>query len=229
MNRRTRSSVSCLAVTVLLAATVSFTLASCSKEAVTGDSGEVCLADALRTLERTPTVPSCESNDWLCRAKCRVGSAPSCLGVAYALQKDRASEAEATRFYKRACLLGEANACTNYAASIWGNDHTDEQLTCARRMFEKACAAGEPFACGMVGRLMLEDTTPPQLAEARRYLEGACENVSGFPCRVLAMHLETGKLGKYEPGLIRTLLAQACAAGDPDACGEPVTAGDTFD
>ena len=148
--------------------------------------------------------------------------------MAYAVEKDPANKAEATRFYKRACQLGEANACTNYAATIWANDHTDEQLTCARRMFEKACSAGEPFACGMVGRLMIEDTTPPQFAEARKYLEGACDKVSGFPCRVLAKHLESGKLGQYEPGQIQSLLARACAAGDPDACGEPATASETF-
>ena len=98
----------------------------------------------------------------------------------------------------------------------------------ARRIFEKSCAAKEPFACGMVGRLMLESTKPPPTAEGRKYLEKACADVGGFPCRVLAKHLESGRLGAYDPATIRTLLAQACVGGDPDACGEPATAAETF-
>jgi TPR repeat protein len=148
--------------------------------------------------------------------------------MAYAAEKDPATAKEAVRLYRRGCLLGAANACTNYAAGVWAGEHSDDQLACARRTFEKACAAKEPFACGMVGRLMLESTAPPPYAEARRYLEAACDEVGGFPCRVLARHLESGKLGAFRPGLIRTLLTRACASGDPDACGEPGTAEETF-
>lgn len=218
-------------LTFLLAVTASFIPARCSKppaEEMSGATGQACVADSIHTLERASNVPSCAPADLLCRAKCLAGSATSCLGMAYAAEKDPTTTVEAVRLYKRACLLGEANGCTNYAASIWSSDHTDEQLICARRTFEKACAAKEPFACGMVGRLMLESTTPPHFAEARRYLEVACHEVNGFPCRVLARHLESGKLGAYPPGLIRSLLARACAAGDPDACGEPATASETF-
>jgi TPR repeat protein len=132
------------------------------------------------------------------------------------------------RLFRRACLLGAANACTNYAATIWAGTHTEGQLACATKTFEKACAANEPFACGMVGRLMIENTTPPQFAEGRRYLEAACDRVGGFPCRVLAKHLETGKLGSYRPEVIHTLLARACADGDHDACGAPASAAQTF-
>ena len=205
-------------------------MVNCSREPREGLSGageRVCIADSIRELRRASSIPSCEPDDLMCRAKCRAGNASSCLGMAYAAQ-NASREADAVRFYRRACLLGEANACTNYAASIWAADHTDEQLACARRTFEKACGAKEPFACGMVGRLMIESTTPPQLAQARTYLEAACNDVSGFPCRVLAMHLESGKLGEYEPQRIRSLLARACAAGDPDACGDPATASETF-
>src|ERR1044071_4087021 len=109
--------------------------------------------------------------------------------------------------YHRSCLLGSANGCTNYAAPIWTNPHTDVQLACAQRTFEKACKAKEPFACGMVGRLMFESqATPDQIKEGRRYLETACDELEGFPCRVLAKHLESGMLGDYDQRLIRTLL-----------------------
>jgi hypothetical protein len=148
--------------------------------------------------------------------------------MAYASESDPKEAGEAPQLYHRACLLGAAIACTNYAAGIWAADHTDDQLECVRRTFERACAAKEPFACGMVGRVMLESTNPPLLAEGRTYLEAACDELSGFPCRVLAKHLESGKLGDYEPALIGTLLARACAGGDPDACGEPATASGTF-
>ena len=80
----------------------------------------------------------------------------------------------------------------------------------------------------MVGRILLESTTPPSFAEGRKYLQQACDDLGGFPCRVLAKHLESGKLGHYDPGVIRTLLTRACAGGDPDACGEPATAAATF-
>ena len=80
----------------------------------------------------------------------------------------------------------------------------------------------------MVGRMMIDSTTPPAYAEARKFLEHACYDVGGFPCRVLAMHLETGKLGEYKPGTIQALLKNACADRDPDACGEHPTAAETF-
>jgi len=65
------------------------------------------------------------------------GSAESCLGMAYALESDPAKEKETVGFYHRACLLGVANACTNYAATIWTNKHSDAELTCARRASRK--------------------------------------------------------------------------------------------
>ena len=214
--------------TVLFAATASLVFWNCSKpnEELSGD-GARCIADDLGRLELASTVPSCERAHWVCRARCMAGHAPSCLSMAYAAERDSRT-AEAARLYQRACLLGEANGCTNYAASLWAHEHTDEQLSCARRTFERACAAREPFACGMVGRIMIESTTPPQVAEARQYLEAACQDLSGFPCRVLAKHLESGKLGTHPPERIRTLLGRACAGGDPDACGEPATAAETF-
>jgi hypothetical protein len=186
------------------------------------------VAESIGTLRLLPTIPVCGTKNWACRAKCLAGDAASCLGMAYAAQKDSGAAGEAARLYRRACLLGAANACTNYAAGIWAGEHSDEELACARGAFEKACAAKEPFACGMVGRVMLESTTPPRYAEGRAYLESACDELGGFPCRVLAKHLESGKLGDYGPERIRTLLSRACAGGDPDACGEPETASGTF-
>ncbi|GEM_PF-5131728 len=188
-----------------------------------------CLADSAGTLRVLESVPHCAGNAYLeCRLNCLAGNAASCLGLAYDAETDAKRRAEAIRYYRRACSLGAANGCTNYAASIWAGTHTAAELVCARRIFEKSCAAKEPFACGMVGRLMLESENPASRAGARKYLESACDRVGGFPCRVLARHLETGKLGAYKPEQIRALLTKACNGGDPDACGEHATAAETF-
>jgi TPR repeat protein len=191
-------------------------------------AGVACVADAVGTLQLLATVPECTTDGWLCRARCTAGSSGACLGLAYASQKDSATEKGAADLFRRACVLGSANACTNYAAGLWARHHTDDELACARRTFEKACAAREHFACGMVGRVLLESTTPPRLAEGRQHLEAACNDVGGFACRVLARHLESGQIGDSPPERTRDLLARACAGGDPDACGDPPTASSTF-
>lgn len=189
---------------------------------------ETCVADSIGPLRILPTISACSEQDWLCRAKCRAGNAASCLALAYTAEANPKTAGGAMALYHRACLLGAANACTNYAASVWAGVHSEAQLACARRTLEKACSAREPFACGMVGRFMLESTPPAPVAEARNYLEAACDELGGFSCRVLARHLESGKLGDYRPDLIRSLLQRACAGGDPDACGEPASAAATF-
>jgi TPR repeat protein len=189
---------------------------------------QTCIADSIGTLKNDATVPNCAERPWLCRLNCVVEDGASCAGLAYHLEGKPETEAEALRFYRRACLLGVASGCTNYAATIWSANRTGPELPCVQRTFEKACAAKDPFACGMVGRLMLESAPSPDFAAGRKYLEQACNNVSGFPCRVLAKHLETGKLGEYDPQLIRTLLTEACNGGDPGGCGNPRSAAATF-
>ena len=214
-----------------MAAWVTVTPAGCKQAASSAGPAHVdegCVAESIGTLRVLPTISPCKWGDWICRAKCGAGNGASCLALAYAADADPKTAGEAVPLYRRSCLLGEANACTNYAASVWAGEHSDDQLACARRTFEKACSAKEPFACGMVGRVMLESTTPAPVEEARKYLEGACDEVGGFSCRVLAKHLESGKLGGYPPERIRSLLTKACADGDPDACGEPATAAATF-
>lgn len=204
-----------------------FTLAGCGR-ARSKPGSAACIADSLGTLHVTKSVPTCADTDLLCRLRCTSGDSDFCLALAYETEKDPQRREETVRLYRRACLLGDANACTNYAADIWARTHADNALTCARRTFQKACEAKEPFACGMVGRLMLENTKSPRFPEGRKYLETACNDVGGFPCRVLAKHLESGKLGRYDPGTIPALLRRACAGGDPDACGEHASASETF-
>lgn len=225
-----RSAFAALVVLALLGAGSGCKDSDSDVESRSGSIGQLlCVADSVGELALLPKLPNCSADDSSCRDACRAGDATSCLSRAYAVQKKSSDGNEAILLFHRSCFLGSAHGCTNYAASIWANPHTEAQLTCARRTFEKACQAKEPFACGMIGRMMLEDpTTADQIKEGRRYLEAACAELEGFPCRVLAKHLESGKLGGYDQQLIGTLLKRACAGGDPDGCGETKTAAETF-
>jgi hypothetical protein len=210
-----------------LAATGALALLIGCKRAAPASRDAGCAADSARTLQLGRRKPCEGPEKWLCQATCRAGHAASCLGLAYAAERDSARP-DAERLYARACTLGAALGCTNYAAHVWSRKHSADELACARRTFEKACAAREPYACGMAGRVMLESTERPAFIQARRYLEGACAEMGGFPCRVLAKHLESGKLGEYKPELIGALLKKACDGGDSGGCDEPATASETF-
>jgi TPR repeat protein len=200
---------------------------SVKREPGNGGSDAACLADSVGTLRLLSSVPQCGAGDPACRLRCRLGDASACLALGYSADLDSAPE-KARDLYRRACVLGAANACTNYAASVWTGTASDEEEECARRTFEKACAAKEQFACGMVGRVMLESGGTPDDAEGRRYLQKTCDQVGGFSCRVLARHLESGRFGQHDPASIDALLKRACAGGDVYACGSHATAEETF-
>ena len=193
------------------------------------EQGAECLADSLGEVRAGGSIPDCQDSVASCREACTNGDEASCLAAAYAIEAAEGPREEISALYARACRLGRANACTNYAAGIWVRDHSEEQAECALRIFTKACAASEKFACGMVARVLLEGPDDPELrARAQEDLESACSGLGGFPCRVLAKHLEAGDFGSVEPGRVSALLAEACDGGDPDACGEPATAAETF-
>lgn len=219
--------------TVVLAALITLALAGCEQDLTSSTAQEStdlstqCVADDIDTLETLESTPNCRHDASSCALECNLGSGSSCLGLAFAAQRD--DEAKAEALFRRACELGVANACTNHAAGIWAGDQAKAGLNCATRLFEMACAAREHFACGMVGRVMLESTDPPLYAEGRRHLRTACDEVGGFSCRVLAMHLESGNLGEYRESRITELLERACQGGDGDACGNPSSATGTFD
>jgi hypothetical protein len=186
-----------------------------------------CVADSIGQLQLLSSVPKCASDRIACDLKCRLRDAASCLGLAYAAEESSPPE-EVRGLYRQACLAGAANACTNYAASLWAGQMSEEQLACVRRTFEKACAVGEQFACGMVARVVLESGGNADVGEWRRYLQGKCDEVGGFSCRVLAKHLEAGTLGKFDAQAIPGLLKRACDGGDIYACGTHATAAETF-
>lgn len=172
-------------------------------------------------------MPVCEAAEQ-CVEECNRGDAHHCLAAGYAYYEAGDSRFAQT-LYRRACLLGLANGCTNYGANLWVHEHTEGATTCARKLFAAACSASEHFGCGMIGRVDFERAeTSDAYARVRRQLEDTCSEVSGFSCRVLAKQLESGRLGTYDQNAISDLLTRACEGGDTGACDAPPTAEETF-
>jgi len=190
-----------------------------------------CLADILGKLQReAPRPAACpEKNDeGSCARACDGGDAVACYLRGSALQDDHAPRDQSTEMYRRSCAFGLAIGCTNYAADLWHED--DDAWECARRIFEKACAADEPWGCGMFGRMVINADAAGSVGrkQGRAILERACDEVGGFACRALALEFENGTLGAYKRPRIKKLLARACETGDDDACGAPKTVAATF-
>jgi TPR repeat protein len=175
--------------------------------------------------------PDCGEHaaDAKCERACGRGDAAACQEHAAAIDKGGETYDEAHWLYGKACELGVAISCTNYAADLWLTDDY-ALLACAQRIFQKTCDADEPWGCGMLGRMLIDDddATRADRARARIMLERACDRVGSFSCRVLAMELETGRVGPYKRSQIRKLLARACETGDSDGCGAPRSASATF-
>lgn len=189
-----------------------------------------CPADQLPALRLADSRrPGCAQNESMCRQACLEGDASSCYERALQLQLGNSeSESEIALLFLRACELGHASGCTNYAAYLWGQSWEATVQTCARRLFEATCAAKDSYGCGMLGRILVDGGRPEEIERGRRVLESSCDELRGFACRALALELESGKLGAYERSRIKSLIDRACAGGDPDACGGPATASETF-
>jgi TPR repeat protein len=124
---------------------------------------------------------------------------------------------EVAGLYERACRLGLAIGCTNYAAGQLSVVATKQ---CTKRLFEAACAVKEPYGCGMVGRMMAMDAkTDADRAAARSSFERACADVGNVACFFYAVHLQQGDLGPTDPSTVKTLLERACRTGYREACG----------
>jgi len=146
----------------------------------------------------------------------------------YALQRARAID-EADELFARACQLGSALGCTNFAAALWvRHDERPGAEACARQLFERACDVGEPHGCGMLGRMMATSArTDAERIAARKHFARVCDELGGSSCRMFAHHLELGQLGPYAPDFLRALMFRGCQTGDADACGRD-TATETF-
>ena len=189
-----------------------------------------CLADKLGALELGPkSRPSCRTDSEECIDACEDGDGWSCWARATRLESDEQTKAEARLLYRRACRLGIASGCTNYAAHLWIDAESPAEVHCAIDIFAKACDARDAWGCGMHGRLLVDRSVDEKGREQGRViLEKSCEAMKAFPCRVLALELEKDRLGPYDPARIQALLALACEGGDEDACGDHASAAETF-
>ncbi len=186
-----------------------------------------CIVDTLGELRVTwQKRTECTPSNTVCRDACNAGDPASCMSRAIAIEKSEPSEART--LYERACELGLVSGCTNYASLVFASGAADPQFACAERVFDRSCTAKDPFACGMLGRMILDAAkTKEALTKGSEHLQRTCDALEGFPCRVLARHLEIGQLGTFDPAMIGTLLERACHGGDRAACGA-TTASQTF-
>jgi len=193
-------------------------------------AGGRCVADHLGPLGPGAKVgtSSCGSGP-PCGEACLAGDAVACYRRGVEIQEQNGPPDAAEAMYLHACQGGLAIGCTNYAAGV--GVHSDTDSACAKRLFEKACAVDEAFACGMFGRVLIEEATPAhteQIERGRAILDQSCKKLGQFPCRVLALETELGHFGPPDVATVQELFARACATGDSDACGPPPSAKSTF-
>ena len=178
-----------------------------------------CFADEIGALERGwKRWPECGTDNAVCSEACRAGDAHACFSRAIEIQGAEGSEQEILELFKRTCTHGLATGCTNWAATAWTEKHMEWR--CLFRVFQKSCDAGEPFSCGMKGRLLIEEgKSAADLVLGRVWLEHACALYAGT-CHLLAIYLEDGTFAAADPLRAKALTQRACDAGDPSACDE---------
>lgn len=199
-----------------------------------------CTADELGPLDNNKMYQECADTEDACRAACERDDVEACFGLAI-VEQQRAMETESpdapgyaeasNALYRKACLLGAPNACTNHAAHLWRFSRDRADLSCAQRLFDATCELEDPFGCGMAGRLLIDHAASPEhdeISQGRALLERSCLQLGGFPCHVLALYFEQGKLGAVPAGRIELLMKQACDGGVDQACGEYKTVEETF-
>lgn len=207
-----------------------FLLIGCEREpaAEVALPAEPCVADEIGQLRWGWTErEGCTAESTECRDACVAGDANACFNLAVSIQAellpdddDRQVEARYVPYFERACRLGLATGCTNWAAAqLFGE--TPPATRCLYRMFERACEVGEPFGCSMTARILIEwSRTPIDVWIGYHQLASACDANAGPPCRFLAYYLELGRFGTAEPARIEALLERACDGGDIEACGK---------
>ncbi len=184
-----------------------------------------CLADRLPPLFLPiPDAPQCTADNQSCRDLCITGDVGACFARATATE-NATNHNEATVLFARACSLGAASGCTNYAAHLWSGG-VAASMPCARRLMSAACQARDPYACGMTIRFDVEssDGSAPERKRIAANANAYCNTVQGFACRVLAKFVEDSMLESPNPERVRALLQQACNSGDTDSCGKTTAA-----
>lgn len=188
-----------------------------------------CFADAIGSLAAPwQPRPGCDPEDAACRDACRAGEPNACFDRAIRLQHQDPNDPEVEQLFLAACKGGLAIGCTNWAAERWVVGRRTP-WRCLYRVFEKSCGVGEPFGCGMMGRLLVEDGNADEdRARAQKILQQACDRYAGGSCRMLAWYIEQGRFGPPDKTRVDDLMKRACDGGDSAACGDHATAEETF-
>jgi TPR repeat protein len=152
-----------------------------------------------------------------CASECDAGSEDACFYAALAAE-DAGDEGRARELYQRSCVGGLAIGCTNLGAQAFASKN-DLPPDCALSLFEAACSEGEPFGCGMAGRVFAEGFgRKADPARARAMLEAACDQYGHFPCHFLGVYLAEGLFGAVDIPLAKQKLARACETKYAPAC-----------
>ena len=127
----------------------------------------------------------CSSNPKACFEQCLAGDGPSCFGAAREIEKrgERPYSELTFRLFSAACARGDANACTNAAATVkngaWNGDkpRTAASASCQFKTYDTSCKAGSKWGCYMRGLEYLNGSSAvsksPQ--KARASFRAACK------------------------------------------------------
>lgn len=152
----------------------------------------LCISPALAQREEAPAVSHAVNH-------CDEGVAEDCLALAND-NNTAGTAAEATRYYQKACQLGNQSGCT-YAA--WRTLIPTQKFDEALQIFDGACAKGShPGCCNKAAVLVLRG----RLDEAQSVYQDECDKTVPLGCAGVAMILRLK--GQAEQG--RKFLEQAC-------------------
>jgi hypothetical protein len=154
---------------------------------------DACPADVAAAVEARggEFVGVCDGDLAVCLRRCEDGEAIMCYAAAVRVQALGGAPRLEDALFLRACVLGNASACTNRAASIAYRepDRLDGDV-CASRTFELACDRRDPWGCTMFGRdLAFGRGIAPDLHRALEVLPGACQFDAADPACIAARGL----------------------------------------
>jgi TPR repeat protein len=120
------------------------------------------------------------------------------------------------------CAEASPSQCTSLAFDVWSRLKNAADLTCVKTAIADACKRGDPRACGLQGRMLLEDGR--HASDSRlglSLLTRACDGGFALGCSVALRALGEGR--DEDPSALSALRARvevelACSEGQDDAC-----------
>lgn len=158
-------------------------------------------------------------------AVCDAGVAEGCTARGRMHRMGRGverSEADAERWYLRACALEDGSGC--HAAGLVALRATPPDPATALTRFDAGCASGSAHACAATGRLLRDGVGVAQDApRARALLAQSCEGGVLEACTEHAMMVIDGTGAEPDPVAGASLMRLACNQGELRACHQAAT------